>query len=156
MKHYVQHVVNKVYCVLFVRVQKCSHCNTKIWFLSCVIVSFRKHTCGKEVSLSTFIFSDRVCFPCFSIQEMVQFFHKQSQLLCMCAHVGQTLEGAEHKPNFFSGLSHVLFFYKLCQSSFLGRLDITLETMVYNLSLLFCVDQHSPNKNHFGRYFFLL
>lgn len=85
MKHYMQHVVNKVYHVLFVRVRKCSHCNTKIWFLSCVIVSFRKHICCKEVSLSTFIFSDRVCFPYFSIQERVHFFHKQSQLLCMYA-----------------------------------------------------------------------
>jgi hypothetical protein len=138
MKHYVQHVVNKVYYVLFYRVWKCSHCNTKIWFLSCVIGSFRKHTFCKEVSFSTFIFSDRVCFPCFSIQEMGQFFHKQSQLLCMYACVGQTLEGAEHKPNFFSGLRHVLFCCKLCQSLFLGHFDIAVEAVVYNLSLVLC------------------
>lgn len=151
-----QHVVNKVYYVLFVRVWKCWHCNTKIWFLSCVIVSFRKHTCCKEVSLSIFIFSDRVCFPCFGIQEMVQFFHKQSELLSMYACVGQTLEGAEYKPNFFSGLRHVFFFYRLCQSLFLGRLGIALETVVYNLSLLFCADQHSPNKKPFWKIFFTL
>jgi hypothetical protein len=58
----------------------------------------------------------------------------------MCACVGQTLEGAEHKPNFFSGLRHVLFFCKLCPSLFLGHLDIALETVVYNLSLLFRAD----------------
>jgi hypothetical protein len=120
----------------------------KFWFLSCVIVSFRKYTCYKEVSLSTFICSDRVCFPSFNIQEMVQFFHKQA-LLCMCACVDQTLEGAEH--NFFIGLGHVLLFYKLCQSLFLGWLNFTLETVYYNLSLMFYADQHSPNKKPYWK-----